>query len=86
MIKYKTKGWGKGQIEMVEVDRETDSSVFIDGYRRAKRSSYDNFFDTWEDAHAYLLKKAENSASYARRNLEIANGELGNIRGLKNPD
>lgn len=85
MIKFRTGGWGNKLIESVEIDRETETSIFIGKTRNAKRSSWCSYFDTWEDAHAYLLKKAENAVASARRQLEEANGKLGNIRGLKKP-
>lgn len=84
MIKFRTGGYGNKLIESVEVDRETESSVFIGKNRNAKRSSYHNYFDTWEDAKAFLLKNAEEEAASCRRQLEIANGKLGNICGLRN--
>ena len=84
MIKFRAGGWGNKLIESVEVDRETDNSIFIGKNRNAKRSSYHNYFDTWDDAKAFLLKNAEDEAASCRRQLEVANGKLGNIRGLRN--
>ena len=84
MLKFRTNAWGNKLIEPVEIDRETDSSVFIGKNRNAKRSSYHNYFDTWEDAKAFLLKNAEDEAASCLRQLETANGKLGNIRGLRN--
>jgi hypothetical protein len=84
MQKFRTGGYGNKLIESVEIDRETESSVFIGKNRNAKRSSYHNYFDTWDDAKAFLLKNAEDAAASIRRQLEVANGKLGNIRGLRN--
>jgi len=84
MQKFRTGGYGNKLIESVEIDRETESSVFIGKNRNAKRSSYHNYFDTWDDAKAFLLKNAEDEAASIRRQLEVANGKLGNIRGLRN--
>jgi hypothetical protein len=85
MIKFKTGG-GRNLIEPVEVEKETASSVWINGRRNNKRSGYDSYFDTWEEAKAYLLEQAERKVAGRRRSLEAANGELGNIRGLKKPE
>ncbi len=88
MIKYRTYF---DKIETVEVLRETVSSVYVQtgskkGERReAKRSSFYNYFDTWQEAHAFLVSNAELSVESARMNLERAKGRLGQIRAMKQP-
>lgn len=86
MIKFRTGEYNKDMIVEVEVERESDSSVWIKGRRNNKRSTYENYFDSWDEAKAYLLEKAESKAASCRRQLEYANGILGNIKGLKNPN
>jgi hypothetical protein len=76
----------EAKITPVEVERETESSVWINGNRRAKITEWDTFHDTWDEAHAHLLKHAEQQAQSARRNLEAANGSLGNVKGMKRPE
>ena len=49
MIKFMTTTY-KTEIRPVQVKRETETTVIIAGRRNAKRSMYDNFFDTWEEA------------------------------------
>jgi len=83
MEKYRTGGWGKNLIEQVEVEKETEASVWIKGRRNAKRTEYYNYFDTWDEAKLYLLTVAEAKVAAIRLNLERANGELGNINGLR---
>lgn len=82
MIKYLTKF---KTIERVEVERETDSSVWVNGRRNAKRGEYWNYWNTWDDAKAFLLKEAEDNLISARLRLSKAQGEHGNIVGMKNP-
>lgn len=95
---YRTGGW-KQIIEPVEVVKVTEKSVTVveqrwtlDGgvgepakVRHPKRSASYNFFQTWEEAHAYLLDKAEREVNGARLRLNDATGRLGNIKGLKKP-
>lgn len=82
--KYKTtEHWGHA-IATVNVDRETESSVWINGQRHAKKSSFKKYWDTWQEAHAYLLEKAEARLQIARAELQRAQGECGNIKGMKN--
>ena len=94
MIKYRTSGWS-WRIEQVEVQRETDKSVWVEfknDYtgktsvsRSDKNCAQQQFHDTWEAAHAYLLDKAERAAQSARVSLEHANGRLGNVKGMQKP-
>jgi hypothetical protein len=91
MKKYKARysTWGPELVE-VEVARETDSSVFISRQfggqaRHAKRSNGDNYFDTWEEAHAYLMAQALDDLNTARKQLERVQGAFGNVKGMKNP-
>lgn len=91
ITKYKTLSYSR-KIEPVEVTRETEQSVFLvhcsgDSERReAKISDYAQYHDSWADAHAYLLKRAEGKVLGCRAALESANGELGNIKDMKQPD
>jgi hypothetical protein len=83
--KYRTGGWGNDLIERIEIERETAASVWIRGNRHAKQSEYLKYFDNWDDAKAQLMEKAERKLKSCRRSLERAQGEYGNVKGLKNP-
>lgn len=73
------------RIEEVEIDRETESSVWINGSRVAKIGVYGSYHDTWEEAHQRLLALAQRDVDTLRRRLELANSRLGNIKGMKKP-
>ena len=78
MTKYKTGDtrWGvMAEIEPVEVDKDTDSSVWIRGRRRAKVSEYEVFHDTWQSAHEHLLRKATERVESLIRQLEWPRGD-----------
>jgi len=84
--KYLARAWGGAVIMEVEVSRETSSTVFINGNnRRAKVSDGQKYCDTWQEAKDYLLQDAGQKLITARRQLEIAQGKLGNIKGMKEP-
>lgn len=90
MKKYKAGHYCREKIEEVEVIRETAACVYVHGWagresRFAKRSDFGNYFDTWEEAHQYLIDKAQKEVDGYRINLERAKGDLGNIKGLKKP-
>jgi hypothetical protein len=44
-------------IREVEVSRETEHYVTINGVRKAKSSTWDCYFPTWDDAHAFLVER-----------------------------
>ena len=54
--------------------------------RLARTSCYDNYFDTWEQAHSYLLGRTENRLTAAHLELQKAQGEYGNVKGMKKPE
>jgi hypothetical protein len=93
MKKYMTGGF-ESPIEEVEVVKETKKSVWVkrEGWAKGtesidrchKRASWHNYFDTWEEAHAFLMDKAQREVDSLRRQLELAKGKLGNIKGMKN--
>lgn len=88
---YRTGGYGGELIEPVDVVKSTDKTVTLaaTGNGRERRSAinsgWHHYFRTWEEAHAYLLEKSESKVLSARRNLELANGQFGNVRGMKKP-
>jgi hypothetical protein len=86
MKKYiaKKAAWSTN-ISEVDVERESGSSVWIAGRRHAKRSEWENYFDTWEQAHQFLLDLAQEEVDSCRLQLERAKGYLGNIKGMKKP-
>lgn len=97
IMKFKT-GYSADKIEEVEVLRETEQSVFLrvnssslagrkgtNERRDAKRSTYVQYHDTWADAHAFLVGKAQRDVESLRSRLEQAKGRLGQIKGMKPP-
>ena len=85
---YRTR-WGK--IEPVEVIRATKKFVVVQAAigsrerKEAKESDWSSYFETWEGAHGYLMEKARRKVESLRLQLQQANGELGNIKGMKPP-
>lgn len=82
------------KIEAREVVKVTASTVvyietFRNGSSRETRENrvaeWHSWHGTWEEAHDYLLKQAESKVKSARLALGRANGEYGNIKGMKKP-
>lgn len=88
MIKYRTQ---EEKIEPIEIVRETKAQVVIIDtrgreQRESKRSDWRNWHDTWEDAHAFLIEKAESKVAFAQSGLNIAKAELVKIKDLGQQD
>lgn len=82
IVKYKTGSIYSNTIEEIEVERETESSVWVRGKRKSKWG-YEGYFDTWEGAREFLLGRADEELKSARRRLQDAQSKYGNIKGMK---
>lgn len=85
MLMYRVK-WQK--IEPIEVLRTTEKQVrYLDErgneQREAKETDWYTWHETWEAAHARIVADAQKKVDTLRRQLERANGELGNAKGMK---
>jgi hypothetical protein len=81
---YETHSWGE-RIRKVEVERHTATSVWIKEKRRSRLGTYHSYFPSWQEAKAHLLRAAEYKLDSARLALQRAQGEHGNIAGMKEP-
>lgn len=76
--------YGSNPIQEIEIQKETEKMVVLmNGRRELKESSYEQYFDSWDEAKQYLIRRAETRLTAARSNLQSAQDELGNIKGLK---
>jgi len=83
MVKFRCFSAGY-KIEEIEILGETEHFVKLtNGRKDAKRSGAYNYFDTFQEAKDFLIDVAENKVRSLRLALERANGELGQIKGLK---
>jgi hypothetical protein len=77
------------QIDTYECTKETAAYVWLKSlysdnslFRKKKDGEV---FDTWEEAHAELTRRADAHLNAARRQLEQAQAFAGNVRGMKPP-
>ncbi len=77
--------YGPSDIEPVEVERTTDSCVWINGRKHLRASTYDMYFETWEAAHAYLLDRAQEHYNAANRALISADKLLADVVAFRRP-
>ena len=90
-IKWELTTWGKVKIAPVECIKETVKQVWIEreGFqgrkevsRRAKEGA---FFDTWKEAHDFLLNQAKAELQNARITLGHKEEVLALIEALTEP-
>lgn len=91
-IKYEVNQWGKPKITPVECIKETPRQVWIERtyYRGRKdvlrRSKAGTFFDTWKEAHNFLLNQAKNELQGAKITLELKEGVLAFLEAMTEPE
>jgi hypothetical protein len=87
---------GLAAIAEVQVEKQSSASVWMPGFtlgpgsaslqKIPKRSaSAANYFDSWEEAHAFLVDDASQELHQARRDLESAQGHYESVKGMKPP-
>jgi hypothetical protein len=77
-----------GTIKSVQCTKVTAFFVWpveCNGCRESRASDWNSYYETWADAHAALLAKAERKLASARRQLERAQGDYGRIKGMEPP-
>jgi hypothetical protein len=82
-VMYKARARFRPEIIPITVDGETAKSVKLGNRLERKMTTDAAFFNTFMEAKAWLWDIYEQRAERARRNLEIANGYLGNVKGMK---
>lgn len=88
IIKYRAN-YKELSITPVECSKETQLAVWIcsngNAYKANKGGAKINYFDTWQEARAWLSSKANQEVLSARLILHKATGKAGNIKGMKEP-
>ncbi|MFT6835112.1 MAG: hypothetical protein ACJA0H_001146 [Francisellaceae bacterium] len=83
--KYETGGYYQNSclISLVQVEKETDKCVFINGRRKLKNSDWKIYHDTYQSAYNYLLHEATVRVDKKTEALDKANKHLDYIITLK---
>jgi hypothetical protein len=81
MVKYKT-GYNFS-IQEIEVAGETPKFVKLKcGRKEAKMSDYGCYFESFDDAKAFLMDRAISRVQTAELRLKLANEDLQKVKGL----
>lgn len=79
-------GYWKELIKPVVVVKETAMMVeFPGGRRTSKRSRFDNYFPTWDDAKRFLLNREKSDLAQYERSAECCRGRIAELESLKPP-
>jgi hypothetical protein len=81
MKKYVTKDYSN-KIIAIDVERETDESVWINGRRNAKITSWARYHNTFDDAKTYLIEKKERVITRAKEEIHQAESAIGTLRKM----
>ena len=90
-IKYEINQWEKSKITPVVCIKETPKQVWIErtDYRGRKdvsrRSKAGTFFDTWKEAHNFLVNRAKNELRGAKITLEHKEDVLAFLEAMTEP-
>ena len=82
MLKFITDKYKIG-VKEIEVERETEHSVWIKGNRSAKWSDWRQYHDTYEQALTYLDCMYTKKLTRAENNLDTAKNEYAAVQELK---
>jgi len=74
------------KIKEVEVEWETKKCIWIDGYRYPKKSDFYNYYDTWDEAKAVLIKRQERFIVEICAQLKNATDVLSAVKQLTADD
>lgn len=82
LVMYIAGGYyGSGvRIKPVKVERVSDASVWIGGHRRARRSEYQSYYSTWQEAASALITAAESKVADHQRYLDDAQERLTRLK------
>jgi hypothetical protein len=84
--------FSSNHIWSIEVERETDQCVWVHFYnkkqttRQAKDGAYERYCPTWEAAREALITRRQSDVDAASHRLQVAESELGNVKGMKKPE
>lgn len=85
---YRTRNWGT-DIEIFEVERETDSSVWINIGAKNKPEMYRKisdsfrFFDTLDEAKKHLIDNQIKDIEYHKKQIERSNEAIKKVQAIE---
>ena len=75
MKTYYKVSWGR-TISPIEVEKETENSVWIKGVRQNKKSTHASYYQSYEEAYNHIKTSLEKSVKGCEFRLNEANKTL----------
>jgi hypothetical protein len=82
---YRVDRYYDDHITPVEVSRTSDKCVWVGSDRRMKGGEYSNYFQSWAEAHDYLIDRLRSQVSGYESNLNAARSKLSKAMMLQPP-
>ena len=80
MIQYEVRlRWGY-KITPIEVEKETETSVLVNGRRRAKATAYDQIFKTLPEAKQVMIARCEREINEYEKRISEAREALVDLK------
>jgi ribosome recycling factor len=77
-MKYFKTGWGS--ITEVEVEKVTDSYVYINGRRNKIKTSYEGYYKSYEEAVTNIIADAQEKLYKAKKTYDYYETELNKLK------
>ena len=85
-VYYGSGSYFSANIREIEVVRETEHNIWTEEQGQEKKNSSDTkHFNSWDDAHAFLLKNAETITDGLAASLKSASEELAKVKKMVSP-
>ena len=85
MIKYKAEYLYHIRITKVEAEKETASTIWINGMKKWKHSAGESYFDSFDEAKKHIIKNYEYTIEITKRRLICEQDCLEKAKALKEP-
>ena len=87
---YRTSWTFTPRIEKVEVEKYTDSNVWVIEHNKVRMykriSKYDGYFPSWGEAYDYLVRDEREKIAYYEKQIGYRKERLAEIEALKEED
>lgn len=70
MIFYEVNRW-RGTVDPIEVERETEVSIWIDGKKCARHTQYNDYYPSFDEAKMALINRIQRKITSLEAQLAI---------------
>lgn len=83
MIQYEVQlRWGY-RITPIEIEKETEKSIWVNGKRRMRGDAYNRIFPTLKEAKQFMVERCKREIAGYEKNLSEVRLALSNLEAIK---